>query len=137
MTTDWLGLIKKTERWCVQPKAIPRFLAGPCNHIYHCTYPVQEFHDGHAHFEGDDPRPRRALPRAGGGTYSPTTMDMKVTGAGHWHILPILDAEASMKAHFLDEACPAGAKQVKPWGAGVKKRRPGASPTGAFLFLRA
>jgi hypothetical protein len=80
VTTNWLGLVKKTERWCVAPKAIPRFLAGPCNHIYHCTYPVQEFHDGHAHFEG----------------------------------VPIVDAEASMTAHFLTETCPAGAKQVRP-----------------------
>ena len=96
------------------PKAIPRFLAGPCNHIYHCTYPVQEFHDGRAHFEGDIRGHDELYHVRGGGTYSATTMDMKVTGAGHWHILPIIDAEASMRAHFLAETCPAGAKQVKP-----------------------
>jgi len=41
-------------------------------------------------------------------------MDMKVVGAGHWHILPIVGAEASLNAHFLAPACPADAKQVKP-----------------------
>jgi hypothetical protein len=114
VTTDWLGLVKKTERWCVEPKAIPRFLAGPCNHIYHCTYPVQEFHDGKAHFEGDIRGHDELYHVRGGGTYTPTTMDMSVTGAGHWHIVPIVDAEASMKAHFLAETCPTDAKRVKP-----------------------
>jgi len=113
VTTNWLGMVNKTERWCVDPKAIPRFLAGPCNHIYHCTYPVQTFHDGRAHFEGDIRGHDELYHVHGGGTYSQTTMDMHVTGQGHWHILPIVDAEASMKAHFLTETCPAGAKHIK------------------------
>jgi hypothetical protein len=114
VTTNWLGLVKKTERWCVEPKAIPRFLAGPCNHIYHCTYPVQEFHDGKARFEGEIRGHDELYHVRGGGTYTATTMDMSVTGAGHWHVVPIVGAQASMKAHFVAEACPAGAKQVKP-----------------------
>jgi hypothetical protein len=114
VTTNWLGLVKKTERWCVQPKAIPRFLVGPCNHIYHCTYPVQEFADGHAHFDGYIRGHDELYHVKGGGTYSPTTMDMKVSGSGHWHIVPIVGASASLNAHFLAEACPADAKQVKP-----------------------
>ena len=114
VTTNWLGLVKKTERWCVTPKAIPRFLAGPCNHIYHCTYPVQEFHDGRAHFEGEIRGHDELYHVRGGGTYSLTSMDMRVSGAGHWHIVPIVDAEASMQAHFLADTCPAGAKQVRP-----------------------
>ena len=84
----------------MQPKAIPR-LRGARNHIYHCTYPVQEFHDGNAHFEGDIRGHDELYHVRGGGTYSPTTMDMKVTGAGHWHIVPIVGAEASMNAHGL------------------------------------
>jgi hypothetical protein len=113
VTTDWLGLVTKTERYCVEPKAIPRFLAGPCNHIYHCTYPVQTFHDGHAHFEGEIRGHDELYHVHGGGTYSQTTMDMHVTGQGHWHIVPIAGAQASMKAHFLTEACPADAKRIK------------------------
>jgi hypothetical protein len=114
VTTNWLGVVNKTERWCVEPKAIPRFLAGPCNHIYHCTYPVQTFHDGHAHFEGDIRGHDELYHVTGGGTYSPTTLDMKMTGAGHWRIVPIVGAQASMKGHFLSPACPADAKHVKP-----------------------
>jgi hypothetical protein len=114
VTTNWLGLIRKTERYCVEPKAIPRFLAGPCNHIYHCTYPVQEFHDGKARFEGDIRGNDELYHVRGGGTYTATTMDMKVVGAGHWHIVPIAGAQASMKAHFLGASCPAGVKQIKP-----------------------
>jgi hypothetical protein len=114
VTTDWLGLVKKTEGWCVEPKAIPRFLAGPCNHIYHCTYPVQEFHDGKAHFEGDIRGHDELYHVRGGGAYTQTTMNMSFTGAGHWHIVPIVGAQASMKAHFLSETCPTDAKHVKP-----------------------
>ena len=40
-------------------------------------------------------------------------ISMHVTEQGYWHILPIVDAEASMKAHFLTDTCPAGAKHIK------------------------
>jgi len=113
VTTNWLGLVVKTERYCVEPKAIPRFLSGPCNHIYHCSYPVQDFHDGVAHFEGDIRGHDELYHVTGGGTYSPTTMDFKMAGGGHWHIVPIVGAHASMRARFLDESCPANAKRIK------------------------
>jgi hypothetical protein len=113
VTTNWLGLVVKTERYCVEPKAIPRFLAGPCNHIYHCSYPVQTFHDGKASFEGDIRGHDELYHVRGGGTYSQTTMDMRMSGAGHWHVVPIVGARASMKAHFLTASCPANAKRIK------------------------
>ena len=84
----------------------PAFLAGPCNHIYHCTYPVQEFHDGQAHFEGDI-RGHDELYHVQGRRHLLAHDDgHEVSGAGHWHIVPIVGAQASMKAHFLDRDLP-------------------------------
>jgi hypothetical protein len=80
VTTNWLGLVVKTERYCVEPKAIPRFLSGPCNHVYHCSYPLQNFHDGRASFEGDIRGHDELYHVRGGGTYSPTTMNMQMSG---------------------------------------------------------
>jgi hypothetical protein len=114
VTTNWLGLVRKTERYCVEPQAIPRFLGGPCNHIYHCSYPVEEFHNGRTHFEGDIRGNNELYHVKGGGSNTATTMGMKASGAGHWHFVPIVGAQASMKAHFLAESCPADAKHIKP-----------------------
>jgi hypothetical protein len=114
VATNWLGVVKKTERYCVEPEAIPRFLGGPCNHIYHCSYPVQDFHDGKTRFEGDIRGNDELYHVKGGGSYTATTMDMHATGAGHWRFVPIVGAQASMKAHFLAETCPSGAKHIKP-----------------------
>jgi len=111
--TNWLGLVVKTERYCVDPQGIPRFLSGPCNHIYHCSYPVQDFHDGKAFFEGDIRGHDELYHVRGGGTYSQTTMNFDMSGQGHWRIVPIFGAHASMKAHFLADVCPAGAKHIK------------------------
>src|SRR5437764_5062184 len=45
--------IGKTERWCIQPKDISKFMHGPSNHIYHCEYPVSTAGDGVVRFEGE------------------------------------------------------------------------------------
>jgi len=113
VTTNWLGLINTTARYCVEPRNITKFMAAPCNHIYHCNYPVQEYGDGKARFDGYIRGRDELYHVSGGGTYSPTTMDMHVTGSGHWHIVPISDARASLKGHWLGAACPADAKRFK------------------------
>jgi hypothetical protein len=113
VTTNWMGLFDKTERYCIAPKDIPRFLSGPCNHIYHCTYPVQHFADGRAFFEGDIRGNDELYHVRGGGNYSPTTMTMHFSASGHWHILPIVGANASVNAHFVSASCPADAKRIR------------------------
>ncbi len=110
--TDWLGLIVKTERYCVPPDRISKFLSGPCNHNYRCDYPIQKVADGKAYFEGDIRGRGEAYHVRGGGEYSATSMDMRMSGSGHWHILPIVSASASVKARFLAAECPAGAKKL-------------------------
>jgi hypothetical protein len=113
VTTNWLGLVNTTERYCIEPRNITKFLAAPCNHIYHCNYPVQQLADGKANFSGTIRGHDELYYVSGGGTYSPTTVDMHVRGHGHWHIVPIPDARASVKGRYLAETCPAGAKRFK------------------------
>jgi hypothetical protein len=113
VTTNWLGLLTTTARYCVEPKNITKFMAAPCNHIYHCTYPVQEYGDGKARFEGYIRGHDELYHVRGGGTYSPTTLNMSVSGSGHWHIVPIAGARASLRARFLGDDCPADAKRFK------------------------
>jgi hypothetical protein len=113
VTTNWLGLISTTTRYCVEPKNITKFLAAPCNHIYHCNYPVQHMADGKASFAGTIRGRDELYYVSGGGTYSPTTLDMQVNGHGHWHIVPVPHAHAALTGHFLGETCPADAKRFK------------------------
>ena len=113
MTMTWLGLVTTTERYCVEPRNIRKFIAAPCNHIYHCNYPVETIADGKAHFDGYIRGNNELYHVTGGGAYSPTTLDMHMSGSGHWKMVPIADAQASLKAHFLGADCPADAKRFK------------------------
>ena len=110
--TDWLGLYVRTERYCLAPERISKFLSGPCNHNYKCDYPIQEVGGGKAHFEGDIRGHDELYHVTGGGTYSATTLDMSMSGGGHWHIIPIAGAHAWVKAHLLDPQCPVGSKKL-------------------------
>jgi hypothetical protein len=110
--TNWLGIVTKTERYCVAADRISKILAGPCNHNYQCNYPVQRVADGQAYFEGEIRGRDEAYHVSGGGTYSPTTMEMRMSGSGHWHIIPIIGAQASVKARLISPDCPAGSKKL-------------------------
>jgi hypothetical protein len=110
--TNWLGVIIRTERYCVAPERIAKILGGPCNHNYRCNYPTQQVADGKAFFEGDIIGRDEAYHVKGGGAYTATSMDMRMTGAGHWHFVPINGAYASVRARFLSADCPADAKKL-------------------------
>ena len=113
VTYHYLGFLNKTEKWCIRPKDIDKFLSGPCNHIYHCTYPYHSLGDGKMAFKGDIAGHDELYHCAGGGTYSATTLHMSVTCHGHWHIVPVPNATASTDATFIGDTCPASAKHFK------------------------
>ncbi|HEX3918038.1 MAG TPA: hypothetical protein VHW60_11935 [Caulobacteraceae bacterium] len=112
VTTNWLGLVSKTERYCVAPKDIPRFMSGPCNHIYHCTYPVERFENGKSYFDGEISGHDESYHVHGGGDYSPTTLNMRTSISGHWHIVPV-SGPISVTGHFVSADCPADAKHIR------------------------
>jgi hypothetical protein len=113
-TYDWGGLIRTTDRYCVEPKNITTFLAKPCNHIYHCNYPVAGFGNGKAYFKGTITGNNELFHIAGGGTYTPVQFDMHASANGHWKIVPVPGFDVWIKGKFLGAVCPPGAKHFHP-----------------------
>jgi hypothetical protein len=112
VTTNWLGLVSKTERYCVAPKDIHRFMSGPCNHIYHCDYPVERFENGRSSFEGTIRGNDESYHVQGGGTYSPTSLVTRASINGHWHFVPI-GGPITVTGRFVSADCPADAKRIR------------------------
>jgi hypothetical protein len=113
VTFHYLGLINQTERWCIRPKDIEKFMGGPCNHIYHCSYPYHSLGDGKLAFKGEIAGKDELYHCQGGGVYTATTLHMGVTCNGHWHIVPVPSASASTDATFIGDTCPPDAKHFK------------------------
>ncbi|HUO11618.1 MAG TPA: hypothetical protein VMU37_02575 [Caulobacteraceae bacterium] len=113
----WL-LLSRTERYCVEPWNITRFIAAPCNHLYHCSYPVQRFEAGRFHFEGVVWRHDERYSVSGGGDYSPTSLHVSARFAGHYRFLP-LAIGASLDGKYLGADCPSDAKHLRQAGAGA------------------
>lgn len=108
--TSWLGLSGSTERWCVKPKDVARFLSGPSNHIYHCTYPVSTAQAGAIHFDGSCvDKKGQEIKLRGDGQYTPHTVHMAATGSAKVFGLDIA-GEASVDAHFVSPTCPPDAR---------------------------
>jgi hypothetical protein len=105
-------LINRTERYCVEPWNIVRFMAAPCNHIYHCVYPVQTIGADTFHFEGVITGRDQRFDVRGGGEYTPGSLHLSVIGLGHWRILPVV-FNASLDGRFLGPDCPADAKRIR------------------------
>ena len=110
-TTEFLGLAHRTERYCIEPKNIVKFMLGPCNHHYQCDYPVQQVGGGKAHFEGVIKNASERYHVHGDVSYTATTLDLKMSGAGHWKLLPLAGFGA-IQAHRLSAECPQGAKRL-------------------------
>ena len=107
----WL-VIRKTERYCVAPENISRFMAAPCNHIYNCAYPVQSIEDDKLRFEGVIWKRDERYDVHGSGAYSPTELHVNLHGRGHWHLLPIVFG-GSLDGRFLGADCPPDAKRIR------------------------
>ena len=111
--TLFLGLVGGSERWCVKPQDISKFLSGPSNHIYHCTYPENVTANGQLRFKGTcEDKHGYAGHLQGDGGYTPTTLHMKASGAFKFHGF-MLPGSASIQGHFVSEDCPPGVKAFK------------------------
>ncbi|MGA0600953.1 DUF3617 domain-containing protein [Caulobacter sp. KR2-114] len=97
----------KTERRCITAQDVAKFMLGPSNHIYSCSYPVQSARGGHIAFKGHcTSRQGREADIAGQGTYSPTTLHVEAQVQTTLASLPIT-ATATTDAHRIADACPA------------------------------
>ena len=67
----------KTEKRCITPAEVSKFVMGPSNRHYKCDYPTRVFKDGKIRLKGDcaTKNGSKASVEATG-TYSPTTFTM-------------------------------------------------------------
>ncbi|MFL5295369.1 MAG: DUF3617 domain-containing protein [Phenylobacterium sp.] len=97
----------KTERRCIKPQDVAKFMEGKINHIYTCTYPTKVVGDGKIRLEGScATRDGPPVPISGAGTFSSDTMHLeaKVSPKIGGLTIPV---RAETDARRLAEACPA------------------------------
>jgi hypothetical protein len=71
--------VRKVEKRCIAPQDVAKFMLGPSNHIYRCTYPVQEIGDGKIRLEGScATKHGQPVPVSGVGQYSRETYHIDV-----------------------------------------------------------
>jgi hypothetical protein len=99
----------KTDRRCITPRAVAKFMGCYLNHHYTCACPKQSYSDGQISFHGDCVDAKRRHVRIDGeGTYTPTTLQM--TARGHFTLMGLsIPFSASTESHWISEDCPAAA----------------------------
>ena len=97
----------KTERRCIKPQDVSKFMEGKINHIYTCTYPTKHVADGKIRLEGvcatrDGP----SIPITGEGVFTSDSLhlDARITPQIGGLSIPV---KASTDAKRLGDACPA------------------------------
>jgi hypothetical protein len=97
----------KTERRCIRPKDVAKFMEGPSNHIYHCTYPTRVVGDGAIRLKGScATREGKPLPISGQGTFTDDSFHMEAQVAAQFGPMTI-PVHAITDAKRLGPDCPA------------------------------
>jgi hypothetical protein len=97
---------QKTEKRCIKPADVAKFMEGRINHIYTCTYPTKQVGDGKIKLAGSCATKDGApVPIQGEGTFTSDTMhiDARVSLQVGGLSVPV---HASTDAHKLGETCP-------------------------------
>jgi hypothetical protein len=97
----------KTERRCIKPQEVAKFMEGKINHIYTCIYPTKRVGDGKIRLEGTcATRDGPAIPITGEGTFTSDSLhlDARITAQFGGMNIPV---KASTDARRLADACPA------------------------------
>jgi hypothetical protein len=97
----------KTERRCIKPQDVSKFMEGKINHIYTCTYPTKHVGDGKIRLEGTcATRDGPSIPITGEGVFTSDSLhlDARITPQIGGLSIPV---KASTDAKRLGDACPA------------------------------
>jgi hypothetical protein len=97
----------KTERRCIRPQDVSKFMEGKINHIYTCTYPTKRVGDGKIRLEGTcATRDGPSIPITGEGTFTSDSLhlDARITPVIGGLSIPV---HASTDARRLGDTCPA------------------------------
>ena len=97
----------KTERRCILPKDVAKFMEGPSNHIYHCTYPTRIITAGTIQLKGScATRDGKPIPVSGQGTFTRDTFHMEARVAAQLGPMTV-PVRAVTDAHRIGDECPA------------------------------
>jgi hypothetical protein len=102
---------KEVEQRCITPEEVQKFMMGPSNRHYTCTYPVKSFANGKIRLQGTCVSKKgRKVAVSGDGVFTPTTFKLTATVATEFAGIPI-SGRASTEARRIGDVCPAEAKK--------------------------
>ena len=97
----------KVERRCIQPKDVAKFMEGPSNHIYHCTYPTRIVTAGTIQLKGScATRDGKPIPVSGQGAFTRDTFHMEARVAAQLGPMTV-PVRAVTDARRIGDVCPA------------------------------
>jgi hypothetical protein len=104
----------KVERRCIRPQDVAKFMEGPSNHIYHCTYPTRVVTEGTIRLKGScATKDGKPIPVEGEGTFTQDSFHMDARVAAQLGPLTI-PVHAVTDAHRLGPDCPAPEAAATP-----------------------
>ena len=116
-----------TEKRCITPAEVDKFMAGPSNRHYACTYPTKVIAGGVITLKGSCVSKKgQKVAVKGAGRYTPTSFTLTADVATEFFGLDI-QGRASTEAHRIGDICP---QPAAPQSATVPPA-PAASPGAA------
>ena len=97
---------KKTERRCIKPADVAKFMQGPENHIYRCSYPTKEVANGRIRMRGTCASKDRSFPARVEGEFTPDSMRVDAYATVKLGGLNV-GVHGRSTAKRLGDACPA------------------------------
>jgi hypothetical protein len=96
----------KTENRCIRPADVDKFMAGPSNRHYKCTYPTNVISNGTITLKGTCVSKKgQKVPVVGQGTYTPTSFNLTADVVVEFLGIDVA-VRASTEAHKIAESCP-------------------------------
>ncbi|MGA0604515.1 DUF3617 domain-containing protein [Phenylobacterium sp. VNQ135] len=97
----------KVERRCITPAEVDKFMAGPSNRHYKCTYPHKVIEGGRISLKGTCVSKKgRKVAVEGSGAYTQTSFNLTASIATEFLGLDIA-GKASTEARRIGDVCPA------------------------------
>lgn len=107
-TNRLLSPIRTTdvEKRCITPADVEKFMMGPSNRHYTCTYPTRSFAGGKILLKGTCVSKKgRQVAVSGEGAFTPTSFNLTANIATTFAGIP-LSGKASTEARRISDVCP-------------------------------